>query len=95
MRTLPLTEARAKLSSLISSVEATGKAITITRNGKPAAVLLSAKVYEGWNETIAIQSDPRRMRDIRAGLRSLNAGTGKLYTLDEFLAEPAPRRRRP
>lgn len=41
METLPLSEARSSLSTLVAQVEATHERITITRNGRPAAVLIS------------------------------------------------------
>ena len=84
---LPLSEAKAKLSSLVDAVEATDEEIVITRNGRPAAILVSPDEYESWNETIAIRSDPRMMREIKAGLRALKRGNTKLYTLEEFLRE--------
>jgi prevent-host-death family protein len=94
MKSLPLSEDKAKLGALVNAVEATGKAIAITRSGKPAAVLISVGEYESWKETMAVRGDPRLMREIKAGLRSLNAGRSKVYTLDELFAEPAPRKRR-
>ena len=84
---LPLSEAKAKLSGLVDAVEATDEEIVITRNGRPAAILVSPDEYESWNETIAIRSDPRMMREIKAGLRALKKGKTKLYTLEEFLRE--------
>ena len=41
MKTLPFVEARAKLSHLVDRVAAMDEAILITRNGRPAAVLVS------------------------------------------------------
>ena len=41
MRTVPLSEANAKLSSLLDSVEGRDEEIVITRNGRAAAVLVS------------------------------------------------------
>lgn len=45
MTTVPLGEAKDKLSALIDSAESTHDIITITKHGKPAAVLMS--VIEG------------------------------------------------
>jgi prevent-host-death family protein len=88
MKTLPLSEAKAKLSGLIDSVEATGNEVMITRNGRPAAILVSPDEYESWKETIAIRSDPRMMREIKAGLRALKKGKAKTYaSLEEFLRD--------
>ena len=88
MKILPLSEAKAKLSGLLSELEMTEEEIVITKNGRAAAVLVSPGEYESWKETIAIRSDPRMMRDIRAGLRALKAGNGKTYaSLDAFLRD--------
>jgi len=84
MKTLPLAEAKAKLSRLIDQVAATDEQIVITRNGRPAAVLVSPDDYESWRETHAIRSDPELMAEIRRGLRALKRGS-KIYTLDELL----------
>ena len=84
MKTLPLAEVKAKLSRLIDQVVETDEEIVITRNGRPAAVLVSPDEYEGWRETQAIRSDRELMAEIRQGLRALKRG-GKLYTLEELL----------
>lgn len=86
MKTLPLAEVKAKLSRLIDEVGATDEQIVITRNGRPAAVLVSPDEYEGWKETQAIRSDRELMAEIRRGLRALRRG-GKTYTLEEILPE--------
>lgn len=90
MKTIPLAVAKAKLSRLVDAVETGGDGVTITRHGKPAAILLSPDEVESWQETLAIRSDPSLMREIRRGLRSLRR-TRKLYTLDELLGPPAAR----
>jgi antitoxin YefM len=86
MKTLPLAEVKAKLSRLIDEVGATDEQIVITRNGRPAAVLVSPDEYEGWKETQAIRSDRELMAEIRRGLQALRRG-GKTYTLEEILPE--------
>jgi prevent-host-death family protein len=79
-----LAEAKATLSRLIDQVAATDEEIVITRNGRPAAVLVSPDEFEGWKETQAIRSDRELMAEIRRGLRALRRVT-KIYTLDELL----------
>ncbi len=41
-----------------------------TRNGRAAAVLLSADQFEGWRETVEILADKELMKEIRRGLRA-------------------------
>ncbi len=86
MKTLPLAEAKATLSRLVDRVARADEEILITRNGRPAAVLVSPDEYESWKETRAIQSDRELMREIRRGLRQLKKG-GRIYTLEELLPE--------
>jgi len=84
VKTVPLSEAKAKLSSLLDSVEDRDEEIVITRNGRPAAVLVSPDEYESWKETLAVRSDPELMREIKKGLGALRKGRARLYTLDEL-----------
>lgn len=84
MKTLPLAEAKATLSRLVDHVATMDEEILITRNGRPAAVLVSPDEYEGWKETRVIRSDRELMAEIRRGLRELKK-KGKIYTLDELL----------
>ena len=84
MKTLPLSEAKAKLSSLIDEVQARDEEVTITRNGRPVAVLVSADEFDSWKETVSIRADAALMEEIRQGLAALEAGNAKLYTLEEL-----------
>jgi len=86
MKTLPLSEAKARLSQLVDEVASRDEKITITRNGKPVAVLVSPDEMESWKETIAVSSDADFMKEIRWGLSRLKKET-KLYTLDELFEE--------
>lgn len=84
MKTLPLTDARGKLGNLVRRVSARDDEIVITRNGRPAAVLVGAAKFEGWKETVAIRENNSLIKEIRAGLRALNAGRAKLYAPDDL-----------
>ncbi|MBI2149931.1 MAG: type II toxin-antitoxin system Phd/YefM family antitoxin [Acidobacteria bacterium] len=86
MKVLPLSEVKAKLSKLVDVVERRDESITITRNGKAVAILVSKDEYDGWHETIQILRDPEFLREIRDGIRKL-ARTKKRYTVEELLAE--------
>lgn len=84
MKTLPLSEVKTRLSELVDKVTSTDEEITITKNGRPAAVLVSSDEFESWKETLAIQSDPELMTEIRKGLRSLKSKKTKRFSLDEL-----------
>jgi prevent-host-death family protein len=83
MRTLSLSEAKMKLSELIDRVHSTDEEVVITKNGRPAAVLISPDEFEGWKETITIKSDSDFMKEIRKGISALKKER-KLYTLEEL-----------
>ncbi len=87
MKTLPLAEAKAQLSRLVERVAATDEEVLITRNGRPAAILISPDEYESWKETRAIQSDRELMEEIRRGVRDLKKKGGRIYTLEELMTD--------
>ena len=84
MKTLSLSEAKMKLSGLVQGVIDTDEEIVITKNGAPAAVLISPDEFESLKETIAVRYDAGLVEEIRKGLRSLKEKEAKLYTLDEL-----------
>jgi prevent-host-death family protein len=86
MKTLPLSEAKARFSQLIDEVVSRDEKITITRNGKPVAVLVSPDELESWKETIAVSSDADFMKEIRRGL-SLLKKKSRLYILEELFGD--------
>ena len=73
MKTMPLSEAKAQLSKLVDAVDDRDEQVTITRNGRPAAVVVSPDEFESWQATIEIALDPDFMASIRRGLRDLSA----------------------
>jgi len=85
MKTLPISEAKMKLSSLVDQVHGCDAEIVITKNGKAVAVLVSADQFESWKETVTIQRDSALMQEIKSGLAALKKHRTKLYTLDELL----------
>lgn len=87
MKTVPLSEAKAKLSSLLDAVEDRDEEVVITRNGRAAAVLVSPADFESWKETATVRTNADLVAEIRRGLRSLGRGKAKLYTLEELFAD--------
>ena len=84
MKTLSLSEAKMKLSKLVDAVSTTDEEVVITKNGRPAAVLVSPDEFEGWKETNLIRSDRVLMQEIKKGLSALKKKKAKLYTLEEL-----------
>jgi len=84
MKTLSVSEAKMKLSGLIDAVNATAEEVMITKNGRPAAVLVSPEEFENLKETIAVRSDLALMKEIKKGLKALKMKKAKGLTLDEL-----------
>lgn len=84
MKTLSLSEAKMKLSRLVQGVIDTDEEIVITKNGAPAAVLISPDEFESLKETNVVRYDAGLVEEIRKGLRSLKEKKARLYTLDEL-----------
>jgi len=76
-----------KLSALVEAVRTTDEEIVITKNGYPAAILISPDEYESWRETMAIHADPDLLREIKKGVAELKKKQTALYTLDELFGE--------
>ena len=91
MSTLPLAEVRANLSRIVEDAVTTHERVEITRNGVPAAVVMSIADYDTLIETLDVLSDSELMDDIRTSLVEL--GAGDVVTTEELLASlPAARR---
>ena len=65
MTTVPLSEAKTHLARLLADVQRLGEGITITRSGRPAAVVLSVEEYDGLVETLDILADTKLMASVR------------------------------
>lgn len=75
-KTLPLAEIKARLSEIIDMVESQHERITLTRNGRPAAVLISPDDLEALEDTIELLSDPKAAREIARARKEIAAGKG-------------------
>ena len=87
MKTLSLSEAKMKLSALIEDLGVTEEEVVITKNGTPAAILVSPKEFESLRETIAVKSDVELMEEIKSGLRGLKSKKSAMYTLEELMVD--------
>jgi antitoxin YefM len=61
----PLRAVRDHLSEIVDRVEREHDRVVITRNGRDAAVLLSAADLAELEETLSVLSDPEALADIR------------------------------
>jgi antitoxin YefM len=83
---LPISEVKARLPELVTGVEDREEEVVVTRNGKPAAVLVNYAEYERLKETIDVLSDPEIMRQIRESERYFQKG-GKGLSFEEVFGE--------
>jgi prevent-host-death family protein len=84
--TLTVTDAKARLSELVAAVANTHEHVDITRNGEPAAVIVSYAELSALRETIALLSDARAVEDIRQAEVDIAAGdTTKAEDLREAM----------
>lgn len=90
MKVLPLAEVKAHLSALVSEVESEHDQITVTRNGVPAAMVVSVAEWESLQETLAVLRDPQAMAELREAEETRAAG--EVYSTEDVLAEFAARR---
>ncbi|HBQ50732.1 TPA: type II toxin-antitoxin system Phd/YefM family antitoxin [Candidatus Daviesbacteria bacterium] len=73
-KTLPITEARQDLTTIVDRAKRMLDEYIITVNGKPAAVIMSAREYEGWKETNEILADRGLMKAIKRGEKDIEEG---------------------
>ena len=62
---LPASTVKRRFLELLKQLGPEKAAITITRNGIPAGVLLSVEEYESLQETIEVLADPKTLRALR------------------------------
>ena len=74
MTTIPLTEAKARLNDLVDQAMTMHEHVTITRHGRPAAMLVSVEEWESLQETLFWQSVPGVHEDIATARRERAAG---------------------
>lgn len=72
--TLPLAEIKKRLSEIVDGVEGRHDRVVLTRNGRPAAVILSPDDLEALEDTLDLISDPKAMRAIRKAEADIDAG---------------------
>ncbi|MHB8470321.1 MAG: type II toxin-antitoxin system Phd/YefM family antitoxin [Gaiellaceae bacterium] len=75
-QTLPLAEIKARLSEIVDAVEEQHERIILTRNGRPAAVLISPEDLEALEDTIDLLSDPKAVREIERARTDIARGKG-------------------
>jgi antitoxin YefM len=83
--TLPLAEIKAHLSEIVDRVERQHERVVLTRNGRPAAVIMSPADLEALEDTLDLLSDPKALREIKAARN--DTAKGRAVTADELRAK--------
>jgi antitoxin YefM len=88
--TLPLAEIKAHLSEIVDRIQEQHDRVTLTRNGRPAAVLLSPDDLDALEDSLELLADPRARREIERARADVAAGKG--VDADELAARFLPER---
>jgi antitoxin YefM len=91
MRILPVSEVKAHLNELVEAADRTHEQVTITKNGRPAAVLVGADDWESLQETLYWMSVPGA-REAIAESRASRASGDSLGQDEVRAALGVPRR---
>lgn len=74
MSTLSLAEIKAHLSEIVDRVERDHERVVLTRNGRPAAVIMSPADLEALEDTLELLSDADALAEIRAAQAEVAEG---------------------
>lgn len=89
--TMSLAAVKARFSELVDRVERQQDRVVVTRNGRPAAVLISPEDLERLEETLAVMSDRSIAAQIRKSEQELATGE-RGVGLDELRTDLKRRR---
>ncbi len=83
--TLPLAEIKAHLSEIVDRVEREHDRVVLTRNGRPAAVIISPDDLAAIEDTLELLSDPAALAEIKKARAEV--AKGKVLGADELRAK--------
>ncbi len=84
-QTRSLADVKAHLSEIVDLVESQHERVIVTRNGRPAAVIISPSDLENLEETLDLLATPGALDEIRAAEDDID--TGKFLTAAELRAK--------
>lgn len=79
MTTLTVTEAKSHFLELIRNSDKRLERFVITKQGKPAAVVMNADEFDGWLGTLEIMSNKKALKEIRKARKELEQGQTKSF----------------
>jgi prevent-host-death family protein len=83
-KTLPLSEVKTRLPELVAGVQEREEEVVVTKNGRPAAILINVDEYTRLKETLDVLSDPVLMKQIGKSQAFYKAGKKGLSFEDVF-----------
>ena len=87
VQTISVSEAKDRFSQLVESIDTTHEAVTITRHGRPAVVMLSIDDLESLQATLALLQDLHHAEEVAEADADIAAGrTLSLAEVREQLA---------
>jgi len=92
-KTLSLSEVKTRLPELVAGVDEREEEVVVTKNGRPAAVIINVREYESLKATLEVLSDPETMKQIRQS-EAFYASGKKGLSYEEVFGEPMKPRRK-
>lgn len=86
-KTLPLSEVKTRLPELVAGVEEREEEVVVTKNGRPAAVLVNVQEYMRLKETLDVLSAPALMNRIAKSRAFYRTGK-KGLSFEDVFGEP-------
>ena len=93
-KTLSLSEVKTRLPELIAGVQDREEEVVVTKNGRPAAILINVQEYARLKETLDVLSDPALMKQISQSRAFYRSGRKGLSFEDVFGEPVTPAKKR-
>jgi antitoxin YefM len=86
-KTLSLSEVKTRLPELVAGVQEREEEVVVTKNGRPAAILINVNEYIRLKETLDVLSDPALMKQIGRSQAFYKTGR-KGLSFEDVFGEP-------
>ena len=93
-KTFSLSEVKTRLPELVAGVQEREEGVVITKNGRPAAILINVDEYTRLKETLDVLSDPVLMKQIGRSQAFYKTGKKGLSFEDVFGEPLTPAKKR-
>lgn len=90
--TVPVTEAKQRFTEIVKGVEECFDRYLVTKNGRDAAIVMSAGEYESLLETIDVLASKKEMRALVEAMEESRGG--ETTSLDDYLTQKKKSRTR-